>query len=359
MEETRFKSFYKSNIDKTIKRVEFALFEGDSSSVNSFIEVDKLRYINVKAYIKSYIDKIFRMKSPLLMKLIPFTIKKNFILIYRFFFQRINFQSTADVIHIRNNLSLFYLNRGYRVKIYLEDGVRSIQSFKNEYNIRKNNKPMINLLNVPRLMDANIDNEPSFYTDEIVFGNMYNWNDKRVDAMLMNIFQDMWKFYEANGIKWVSLSERGIVTTELVSKCKEINRSDLEPDIDVELIMSFSDRLIPVSLIHGDFSPGNIIDANGKNYVIDWEMAEHDLIVKDFYKILLKKYECYDCLDALMSNEIAQQFGSKKDKALTLYEQILMEYLLRKISGKNTPSLSPFLINHQRFSGGLKMAKTV
>jgi len=344
MKEIKFKFFLQSDVNSTIKKVESLLLKREADS-NIFIKIYKLHYININSLKKSILSSRTSGRRFSIMKFYPLNVKRIFNLLYQFVFHKIRLCSFADIINIRNNLSLFYFREGIRVKAYMKTGIRNLEAFKNEYFIRKKVEE-IGLLHVPKLLGENLDSEPFFFIDEIVFGKMVNWNDPKGYLILKDALKDMWKFYQFNGINWHSLREKGIDIFKLVDNFRSLieNNSKFNNNLDLDKLSSFPEKYIPSSLIHGDFSLGNIITTSSGNYLIDWELSRYDFIIKDFYKTLIRKWELFDDLNALMCSEIYQHFGDDKDSALSLYEQFILEHFLRLYNSKTNSSLLPHFI---------------
>ena len=304
-----------------------------------FVNINKLRYISID-YIKKRIVAKTALQKKSTVEFYPFKVKKILKLLYQMLFHKINFCSNADMISVRNNLSLFYIDKGFRVKIFLETGIRELSEFKNEYKIRKKVEKS-GLLHVPKLLAKQLDHEPYFFIDEIIYGEMVNWTNPKGVFILKDVLKNMWKFYQSTGIVWNSLFETGIDIQKLVHdfRSETLDKSNSNISIDLDKILSLEKKIIPSTLIHGDLSLGNIIATSSKNYLIDWELSRHDTIIKDFYKTLIRKWELFGELNYLMSSEIANTFSIEKNSAMSLHEQLLLEHFLRANSGKKTMTM--------------------
>jgi thiamine kinase-like enzyme len=89
--------------------------------------------------------------------------------------------------------------------------------------------------------------------------------------------------------------------------------------------------MIPSSVIHGDFSIGNIIVSDGNVYIIDWELSRHDFLIRDMYKVLNANKEIFDFVDKYMQNEIQTKFPNNSSAGLTTREQYLFEKFRRSL----------------------------
>ncbi len=112
------------------------------------------------------------------------------------------------------------------------------------------------------------------------------------------------------------------------------NMEHIGNKIDVRKILDCANKKMPVSFIHGDFSLGNIIVSHDKNYLIDWELARTDFIIKDLYKVLLRKYYLFCFFNTLMSEEIKNVYETGKDNTVSLSYQFIIEHLIRLHSCK-------------------------
>ncbi|MCP3928630.1 MAG: phosphotransferase, partial [Bacteroidetes bacterium] len=170
------------------------------------------------------------------------------------------------------------------------------------------------LINAPKLLSSNLESEPFFFTDEIIFGDLLTSIHPKTPSIFRMVIPQIWRFYQSNGIDWRTLNEEGIDLKEKIQAYKSsttgVNCHGFKLDLD--RIEEFSERLIPSSLIHGDLSIKNILVTSNKNYITDWETSRRDFIIFDFLKILLEiKWELHDDIDRLMRLEIENRFGSE------------------------------------------------
>ena len=118
-----------------ISRVE-SFVNGEESPANRFILLNKsVRYLNLRSLKKAIVDKWDPGFKNAYMKLYPDSPKAALRMLYGSVFKRVEFFSSADVIVIRANISLFYLAKGIRIKLFMPGGVRSLVEFKNEIDI--------------------------------------------------------------------------------------------------------------------------------------------------------------------------------------------------------------------------------
>jgi len=310
-----------------------SVFNKEECTLNRFIFQQKsVRYLNWSSLKKAIINKWDPGFGNPYLRLNPDRTKTALRLVYESIFKRVDFLTSADIIVIRANISLFYLSKGIRVKLFLPGGVRSLDDFTNEINIRKQIE-RTGLVNVPKILSSNLKNEPLFFADEIIYGNLLSSKHPKTPLVFKTVIPKIWRFYQKNGIDWITLKEKGIDINERIeayrlSGCKDTRQKS---DLDFNRIASFEDKLIPSSLIHGDLSIKNILVASDKNYVIDWETSRYDFIIYDFLLLLLnKELNLYADLERPMQQEIENKFGSDKNAALSLSEQIMLAHFLKK-----------------------------
>ena len=333
------KDFSLLDLGNLIARVESLINEKEPPA-NKFIFLHKsYRFLNLDSLKKSIINKWDPGVRSVHLRLHPVRVKSAFRMLYQSIFKKVKFSSSADIIIIRANVSLFYFDKGIRVKIFMPGGTRSLPEFKNEFIIRKKIEES-GLLPVPKLLSSNLSSEPYFFVDEIILGDLLTSDHFKAPSIFRKIIPQMWSFYQKNGIVWSTLQEKGIDIEKIVEDYKSLkNRSSKHRfDFDLNRIKEFSKKLIPCSLIHGDLSIKNIIITSKKNYIIDWEMSRHDFIIYDFFKILItKEWNLHEDIDRLMRSEIEKRFGKDKNSALSLSEQIILAHLLVRWTGVPRP----------------------
>ena len=322
-----------SQLSDLISRVE-SLINGDTSSRNKYILQQKsFRFLNVNSLKKALYNKWEPGERNAYMRLLPDRPKTALRLLYEAIFKKVAFFSSADIIVIRSNISLFYLSQGMRIKLYMPGGVRSLVDFKNEIHIRQQIENS-SLLHVPQILSYNLEREPFFFIDKIIFGDLLSRNHPRVPLIFQRIIPQMWQFYESNGIRWQTLKDLDIDLNSTIERyrLKSTKMNAQLERVDLDKIADFGNRLLPCSLIHGDLNIKNIIVTSNKNYILDWETARTDFIIFDFLPLLIHKNEwkLQHTIDRLMQKEISEQFGSSNNDALNLSEQIMLANFLKK-----------------------------
>jgi len=324
------KDFSLLDLGNLIAMVESLINEKEPPA-NKFIFLHKsYRFLNLDFLKKSIINKWDPGVRSVHLRLHPVRVKSAFRMLYQSIFRKVKFSSSADIIIIRANVSLFCFDKGIRVKIFMPGGGRSLPEFKNEFAIRKKVEES-ELFFIPKLLDGNLRSEPYFFVDEIVLGDVLSWVHPKSRSIFREIIPQMWSFYQFNGIIWSTLQEKGIDIDEIIEDYKSLmNRSsNYRFDFDLNKIKEFGKKLIPCSLIHGDLSIDNIISTSKGNYIIDWELSRHDFIIRDFIKILIiKEWNLHEDIDRLMRSEIKECFCREKNSALSLSEQFLLAFFL-------------------------------
>lgn len=328
----RKKDFSLLDFGNLIGKVESIINEKEPP-VNKFIFLRKSsRFLNLDSLKKSIINKWDPGVRSIHLRLYPDRLKNAFRILYQSIFKKVEFPSSADIIILRANISLFYFAKGIRVKLFFPGRTRSLPEFKNEFITRKKIEKS-GLLTVPKLQSSNLNSEPYFFIDEIKFGDLLTSDYPKIPSVFRRIIPQMWNFYQSNGIVWSTLQEKGIdIEKEVENYRSSTNRSSNHmSDLDLNRIEKFGEKLIPCSLIHGDLSIKNIIITSKENYIIDWETSRHDFIIYDFFKILItKEWNLREDIGRLMRLEIEERFGREKNSALSLSEQIILARLLVK-----------------------------
>jgi hypothetical protein len=234
-------------------------------------------------------------------------------------------------------LSLFYFDKGIRLKLLLNQGSRTSQQIKNEIIIRKKieNSPLC----IPEILESNLEKTPFWFVDQLVMGEKIQWNHPKASQILIEILTNMWGFYQSTGIVWETLRNRGIDITKVVDDFCILKRKDKDifgkTNFDLNKIRSFANKFVSSSLIHGDLSIGNVIVLGNKNYIIDWELARNDFIIRDFYKTLKARWDLYNELNEIMNKGIENYFGKDKQQVLNLEDQYLLEQFLSAYARAN------------------------
>lgn len=258
----------------------------------------------------------------------------------RCLFDTVIFPSAADIILLRANISLFYLVDGIRIKIDTGNPVRSADALKVEYSLRKQVE-RLNILKVPRLLEGRFDQNPPFFIDEVISGRLLTWKDRDAESVFRRVIPDMWKYYQAMGIRWMTPGECG---DDLARVIREYTQSlARDPEIhfpfDVKKIEAFGGRKLPCTQIHGDLAIHNILVSSKGDYLLDWESSTFDYMMRDFYKLLIIEGWSLDRqIRPLMEKEMARQPRSAREHLLALNDQLYWILFLETHHMLTTPS---------------------
>ncbi|WP_221932736.1 phosphotransferase [Ferrovibrio terrae] len=230
--------------------------------------------------------------------------------------------ASAEAITIRNNVSLFYVDRGIRAKLLMEQGVRNLEGLRNEYSTRRRLEAL-GVDFVPPLLCANLDRPPYYLADRLIEGIGLAWGDERTPAIMHNTLSKLWGLYRVIGLTWKTPAELGI---DLPAISAMLTGAGIH---QAAILLALSDKLLPVSLVHGDFSIGNIIICDGNNYIVDWELSHLGPVCVDFFKVLLRCPDLLAGIEDIMRPDIEALSAQQRDRVMSLSEQLALEFLLR------------------------------
>ena len=313
---TRFKLFCQMSINDSLVFIEQEINRQKKTSY--YIEIDKLRYVRIS----SMFNCISNYKNCNLKLLVLFSINK----IIKLFFlvlsgKVVKFYSTADILHIRNNLSVFYLDDMIRFKFFISGGVRGPENIKNEIAFfKKNQNTKLNLV-MPRLLNKYDKNGFLGYSDSVILGRPIDWSSKESNSMTKSLLNIMLNFYADNGVEWCSIKERfPVLYQELVDK-SQFDRGN---------ILEILEKKIACSIIHGDLSLGNtLMDNAGKFYIIDWELSVFGSIVYDLVKVIAHKPFTMEIVESFI-NENIDRSKLNSSNVSSLSEQFKLAKFIKK-----------------------------
>jgi hypothetical protein len=234
---------------------------------------------------------------------------------------RVYLRSDAEVIHIRNHLSVFFLGIAVRVKAYIPGGVRSGDDLINEWNIRIKNQLNHPKLRVPKLIKLVNKEHIIFYLDEVIHGERVNWDSHKSDDVSTLLLDGMIEYYDGSGICWRDFNE---LYPLAANKLSNLSESETPPN------RSSIHKKILCSEIHGDLSLGNVILAADGVYVIDWELAKHGSVIGDLYKIMLKKPALVTKVERFFDRHKTEDIWNDDVKA-TFSEHLILESFVKDI----------------------------
>jgi len=197
----------------------------------------------------------------------------------------------ADLICVKQNIRSFYMSETpVTAKIHINKHV-SMDALEREFNIQKQ---VVNsgLLYITNKREVNYHANYPYCIEDVVDGSNVNY---LLDKNLIGDFlEDLWGQYVAFGFelhdssKFLSDSAYESIEAALIKiewdESSGTQRGFLN-DIS-RLINHKMDLLCGIG--HGDLSTGNMISANGRIYLIDWENAGPMPIVFDILKLSLE-----------------------------------------------------------------------
>jgi hypothetical protein len=188
--------------------------------------------------------------------------------------------TSADVVHVRNHLSVFFTDTGVRVKGVVPGGVRGAESLIREYAVREHVSAVQPSLGVPRLLGLVTEGPVTYLKDEIVDGVVHSWSSPLAHAAMARVVERMLALYEASGITWSSIAE------SLPDWQRTLTWASERRPADRDLMDRIKDRRAPVCIRHGDLSLGNVLVGRDSEWIIDWEKSDRGLLTGDLHKTL-------------------------------------------------------------------------
>ena len=305
-----FKSHEFNKIDNLLKKIRND-FE-DSNKSGYYIEVDKLRYVRLR----SIFENIF-FKNNKLNFIVKISLRRAVKLLWMITsWKVVKFSSNSDLIHIRNNLSVIYLDRSIRVKFFIDGGNRSLKNIKNEIEVRKKLQQNSQNLMVPELLNV-INNGMIGYVERVIYGSTISWDQDSSDVLTRRILKIMLENYSSNKVSWCSVK---IKFPDLYNYFSKSNNDSK--------VNSLLNKNIACSNIHGDLSLGNvIIDNKDDFYIIDWELSIFGPIVYDLFKIIMHKPFIIPALKFYLNEQLENNNQNIKNSA-TFDEQLTIARLI-------------------------------
>ena len=239
-------------------------------------------------------------------------------------FNRVYLPCVADIILLRKNLSLFYIDQGIRIKIETDQPNIPVQSLAKEFEFRKKVERMGDV-KVPPIVDGHVDAEPLFFVDELVQGTVLNWKDSRTQDTFRRMIPDIWRYYQNIGIHWKTPEENGHDIERYIGEYKQALKAhpDINFPFDLKRIGTFYHRLLPCTQIHGDLAIHNIILSSDGDFLLDWEASTFDYMLRDFHRLLIIPGWSLDHdIETLMEIEIDMQRSKRAGAILSFSEQL-------------------------------------
>lgn len=258
--------------------------------------------------------------------------------------ERYRSKASAGAIRVKNNVRAFYTGnrKPFCVKILISN-IRTLQNMKTEIETRKKIVEY-NTINIPELLDVELDFSPPFFTEELIWGDRPT-KAKDNNLMMMKLFPNIWETYEKYGIKAEKL--RGLIDLSATMNTlkKAVHLSPVHDNADGEKLITKASQLFlneghtQHSIGHGDLSTGNIIISKENNvYLADWEQAREMPIIFDLFGLIYPSREARDYFRVKIesvSDRIADMTFISFD------EQMLVATLLKVCKWANNYATTP------------------
>ena len=176
--------------------------------------------------------------------------------------------------------------------------------------------------------------------DEIISGKVLSWTDPQTPEVFEGLVPILWRFYQSNGICWRTPRENNLELETISADYNQLQRatSDIRFPFDLKKIQSFQHRPAPCSTIHGDFAIHNIILAQNKIYLTDWELSTFGYIMSDFYKLLIiADWPLSKNIASLMASELHGYAAEHQEAPLSFSEQLYFILFLEAYKLLKTP----------------------
>ena len=196
--------------------------------------------------------------------------------------------SHANRIKVKNNIIAFYDKPKLVVKFTRTNGFRSSDSLQAEAKYLKIIGEL-SFLNAPRVIVDNSAAEagqlPALWLEKISGRPPDDAEKKRIAQSFMST---LLKWYDHNGVDFVRPSIFNESLQSMPLKLHELGWNHAEGEVinKALLLINNCEKLMPVSLIHGDASTANVLLQNtGKMIILDWELSRKYYIAADVYKL--------------------------------------------------------------------------
>lgn len=232
------------------------------------------------------------------------------------------FHSEADVIHVRNNLSVCYFEEGIRAKILL-GGKRNKSDFDNECRVVSEITRRCPQVKVPKMQIPLDQVGVTYFCDELVVNSgrrvTGRWTDDR--PVITEMFAELVKIYCCMGLETIVLRDTKPKIYDQVVKGSASLKVPSTMSID-HLKNLFGKKMI-VSQTHGDFSIGNVITSQSGVVIVDWELSKRHIIADDFRKTLKTYPESKNFLTECFE-QLIQHAGLKCPSQWATFEEQLL-----------------------------------
>lgn len=210
------------------------------------------------------------------------------------FFTRFQAAAAADVVCVKNNIRAFYVDRSSPVttKVLLSKS-RNLSHLRNDVEIRSR---VVNYgtVNLPRIIDCDLEFDPPFICEELVFGRRFN--PRRDSALLAeSFFPQWWRTYEKHGFhfkKFDTLCDTRDAANILERLCAthewEGDWMDRDQFVTKAVELLSQEPIVTCTTGHGDLCLANLmLSTKGDIYVLDWECSKEMPVIGDLLKLIL------------------------------------------------------------------------
>jgi len=191
----------------------------------------------------------------------------------------------AARVRVKHNVLAFYPQNQMICKYWLASGARPVTALQTEATTLRSIHES-GLFRVPRVIADNTNHElfkvPALWLQEVSGRTPTPPMHKRVALKLARL---LISWYEHNKVEFTQASIFESPTHLSLEKYLAgygWSVDEAEVIVAAEIALRKAGESIPISMIHGDASPGNVLlDDSGEITVIDWELSRRDLVAID------------------------------------------------------------------------------
>lgn len=320
----KFKGRSHDLIDTAIVAFEENHFGSSSSKQKPYKEFRKLRLVRTSVIFKSILSCLFKRLEQSDHQIMLTNWREFWLAVTVYIFGRThNFHSEADIIHVRNNLSLCYFEKRIRAKILL-GGKRKATNVDNEYRVVNALTQCCPELKIPKIKVPLKLASPTYFCDELVNKSGRRVSGRWVDdqPVISEMFAELVKLYYCIGIETVLLRDnKPEIYDRILNDFSSFNVDPSMSKSDLKIL--FGKKMI-VSQTHGDFSIGNVMTTKSGVVIVDWELSKRHFIADDFRKTLRaypqSKQFLENCFEELLQHA---EIACASDRG-TFEEQLLL-----------------------------------
>jgi hypothetical protein len=225
----------------------------------------------------------------------------------------------ADVVSVRHNVRAFYLASAapLTVKILLP-GVRTPAEMRAEVAGRRR-LPALGTVGVPSLLQADLEADPPYFTEEVVFGRRLR---PAADAPLIatRLCPALWRAYEAQGFALRPISAC-VDATDAAALLGELAAAHAWPEGALSpaafaagalrALADDDDAPMLCAIGHGDLGLTNVLlAADGRLSILDWERTRELPVAVDLVRVLVAVPAARDVVRELVDRRAAAAPGA-------------------------------------------------